>query len=391
MKILYLSTAKFPSEVSHTLSIMRVCQALTDSHHEVVLTGRAASDQTSQEVIEHYGLRGNFKLDLHKINKLAENPIGRRLLIPGLVLAWKTYHQFMTLKPDVVYSRLTITELIAVPAKMPIIFEMHSLGPLGHGGIAGWAFRKIMRYKNVVRIIVTTHILAEQIKHALPGVDVAIAQLSAEPPLDIPTQTLSDFKERHLQGKAFTQHAGYTGYLDTIGLRGTDILCQIAANMPDVAFHIVGGEPHIVDHWRVYAKNYNQHQNIFFYGYRKPAEMPLFLNCFDVVLAPLQLKINERAPNGLNMSPLKLPQYLSYGRAIVASDLPSHREVLENESNALLVPAADISAWVAAIKRLLTNASLREKLAQAGFETYNHRYTPQKRVEAIFKGIGLEH
>ena len=45
---------------------------------------------------------------------------------------------------------------------------------------------------------------------------------------------------------------------------------------------------------------------IFFYGYKNPSMMPYFLNCFNVVLAPLQYRPEARAPLGANMSPLKL-------------------------------------------------------------------------------------
>ncbi len=39
------------------------------------------------------------------------------------------------------------------------------------------------------------------------------------------------------------------------------------------------------------------------------------------------------------MSPLKMSQYFAYGCAIVASDLPSHRELITNNENGLLVDA----------------------------------------------------
>ena len=117
------------------------------------------------------------------------------------------------------------------------------------------------------------------------------------------------FRERNLKGVNFKHHVGYTGYLDTIGLRGTDLICRVASSMPKVAFHIVGGEQVVVDYWKGYAEQFNKNDNIYLYGYRKPSDMPSFLSCFDLVLAPLQLKVSNSAPTGMNMSPLKLPQY----------------------------------------------------------------------------------
>jgi len=39
MKIHYISGSSFPSEVSHTLSKIRMCQAFTEAGHEVYLLG----------------------------------------------------------------------------------------------------------------------------------------------------------------------------------------------------------------------------------------------------------------------------------------------------------------------------------------------------------------
>ncbi len=59
------------------------------------------------------------------------------------------------------------------------------------------------------------------------------------------------------------------------------------------------------------------------------------------------------------MSPLKLFEYMAHGLPIVSSDLPALREVLENESNALLCDPDDIVAWVSAIERLRSSLQLR--------------------------------
>jgi len=386
MKILYLSRALLPSEVSHSLSIMRFCQAFTDSGHELVLTG-VAPKKGVPDPIAYFGLRGGFRVVVNSTSRLWDNRFLRPLLVPGFVLAWKTRRLLRTFDPDLVYSRLTSTELALVPTRLPIIYEMHSLGHLGKSFLHQRVFRWLLRHKNVFRIIVTTDALAEMLRAELPGVDVRIARLSAELPVTISYETQLAFRSSQLKGGIFKYHVGYTGYLDTIGLRGTEIICRAAARMPEAAFHIVGGDPETVEHWRRYADDHNAHGNIFFYGYRNPSEMPLFLGCFDVVLAPLQSKPSPRAPSGLNMSPLKIPQYMSYAKAIVASDLPSHREVLTDGETAVLVLPSDIDAWVAAIQFLLDDPKCRETLGRNAKEQYFEGYSPELRVRRILDGI----
>jgi glycosyltransferase involved in cell wall biosynthesis len=386
MKILYLSRALLPSQVTHSLSIMRLCQAFADSGHSVVLTGIASSSAPT-DPISHYGLRGGFGVTRHRLSRLLDNRFFQPLFVPGIILALKTRKLFDTFSPDVVYSRLTLGELALVPRHVPIIYEMHSLGFLGKSRWQRMAFLLLLRRKTFQRIIVTTDKLAETLRQELPDVEILVARLSAERPVPVHAEMQRAFRVSELRGDRFEYHIGYTGYLDTIGLRGTEIVCQAAAQMPEVAFHVVGGEAKIVEHWRRYAHDYDTHGNIFFYGYRRPAEIPLFLGCFDVVMAPLQVKASSRAPGGLGMSPLKLPEYMSYGKPIVASDIPAHREVLLDGHTALLVPPANVDAWVSAIRCLIRDPERRAALGARAREQYLQAFSPEMRVRTIFSGL----
>ena len=364
---------------------MRLCQAFADEGHTVTLSGiKSASNMA--DPIRYYGLRGGFRVARYDIGGFCLSDVGRRFLWPGLVMAIKTRPLIRECKPQIIYSRLTLAELFLVPRNIPIVYEMHSLGPLG-SRILRPLFLSLVRRKNFRRIIVTTDALMELLRAQLPEIEITVARLSAEPPIPVDAVEMDQFKNDVLQGTQFKYHVGYTGYLDTYGLRGTEIICQAAASLPHVAFHIVGGEPDIVDHWRSFAKKHNQGHNIFFYGYRNPSEMPFFLNAFDVTLAPLQHRPNARAPIGQNMSPLKLPQYLGYGKAIVASDIPAHRETLTHNETAILVPHDNVSAWVRAIEELLDHPGKRELLGQNGRAAYREHFTPSIRVTRILDGI----
>jgi glycosyltransferase involved in cell wall biosynthesis len=64
-------------------------------------------------------------------------------------------------------------------------------------------------------------------------------------------------------------------------------------------------------------------------------------------------------------SPLKLFEYLALGRAIVASDLPSLREVLSHNETAVLVQAGDAAALADGLRGLTIDADRRRRLAAA--------------------------
>ena len=57
----------------------------------------------------------------------------------------------------------------------------------------------------------------------------------------------------------------------------------------------------------------------------------------------------------IGVSPVKVPEYLAAGRAVVGTDLPGMREVLEESGGGETVPAGDAAALGAAVARLLAD------------------------------------
>jgi glycosyltransferase involved in cell wall biosynthesis len=58
---------------------------------------------------------------------------------------------------------------------------------------------------------------------------------------------------------------------------------------------------------------------------------------------------------------------MAAGRPIVASDLPSSREILRHGETALLTPPGDARALGAAIRDLVRDRAMAERLARAAF------------------------
>ena len=80
-------------------------------------------------------------------------------------------------------------------------------------------------------------------------------------------------------------------------------------------------------------------------------------------------------------SPLKLFDYMAAGVPIVASDLPSLREVLRDGENALLANAGDADAFAAAVRRLLADRSLADRLGrQARIDVQQYSWDARART-----------
>lgn len=147
----------------------------------------------------------------------------------------------------------------------------------------------------------------------------------------------------------------YTGGL--LAWKGVDVLVDAARLLPTVRFLVAGGMDRDVERLRVAAGDL---ANVRLLGFRPPAEVPLHLAAADVVVAP-----NRSTPaiSARYTSPLKVFECMAAGRALVASDLPSLRELLRHGDDAWLVPPDDPIALAGGIERLLADRDLCERLA----------------------------
>ncbi|MFF8387108.1 glycosyltransferase [Streptomyces kanasensis] len=75
------------------------------------------------------------------------------------------------------------------------------------------------------------------------------------------------------------------------------------------------------------------------------------------------------------------------GRAIIASDLPDLREILQDGVNCLLRPPDDPIAWADAVAHLVTDAVFGRSLADAVRKQFLHRHTWRHRANLVLAGL----
>jgi glycosyltransferase involved in cell wall biosynthesis len=113
-------------------------------------------------------------------------------------------------------------------------------------------------------------------------------------------------------------------------------------------------------------------------------EVPAWYARSDLILLPYQPNISTAA----TMSPIKMFEAMAAGRPIIASDLPTIREILKHEYSALLVEPHDLNAWTIAIDRLRQDRSLAVRLA-ANARAEANNYSWVNRARGIARAIGL--
>ncbi len=153
---------------------------------------------------------------------------------------------------------------------------------------------------------------------------------------------------------------GYTGHL--YPGRGMGLLVELARRFPLFQFVWVGGRPQDVESWKMQLAGQNIH-NVTLTGFIENSRLSLFQAAMDVLLMPYEREISgSSGGNSADYcSPMKMFEYMACGRAIISSDLPVIREVL-NETNALLCSPEDGQAWAQALGQLFVDDAKRGEL-----------------------------
>jgi len=124
----------------------------------------------------------------------------------------------------------------------------------------------------------------------------------------------------------------YTGNFDR--RQGVEILIDamplVLARFPDSVLLLVGGEPHQIEVLSGRAARNGVGGAVRLIGKRPVDEMPEFMAMAGVLVSP------RLEPY---VTPLKIYAYMASGRPIVATDLPTHTDVLDLNS-AILAPAS---------------------------------------------------
>ena len=108
------------------------------------------------------------------------------------------------------------------------------------------------------------------------------------------------------------------------------------------------------------------------------------LSCSDVCISP-----HVPNPDGSPFfgSPTKLFEYMGLRKAIVASDLDQIGEVVEHERSGLLCPPGDVESAAAAVRRLLGDPALRERLAEGALQRAADHYSWSAHARRILRAL----
>ena len=398
MIVLCFADTRFPIERANGLQTMATCQALATHGHEVTLVVRPDTAAPARDPFAFYDLPPVERLRIESIPRSRGRRGNRiRFLLSALKRASD--------RPEAtVWTRdlgLAAFLLQLPAARRPrVVYESHGVAPivseelprlLGNPDLTP-SRRKLERldarerrvWRRAPAYVTITRALADDLAQRYgprPNVFVVPdgASLDSAPPGAQPGEP----------GAVAEPHravAGYAGHL--YPWKGVDVFVRALALAPGFQGLIVGGHPAEQDCARVTAlvAELGLSDRVEITGLVPFREVRTRLRRASILILPNSASaISERYT-----SPLKLFEYLTLGRPIVASNLPAIREVLTDGRTALLVPPDDPPALARALERLAGDGPLAASLGRAAHALASH-YTWTARARRLEAALEAAH
>ena len=390
--IIYVSNSRLPTEKAHGYQICKMCEAFALNGAEVVLLHpyRHQSDPglVGLTVFDYYGVKPIFQVktlknwDVVVLNRFISDQIFTPIFFAQAFI-WGYYAASVAQrhKADLYFTRDSTIAYWLMRMGLPTVYEAHVVPNRGQK----WLLRKIARHPMLRLVVVLTSFIRQRfLEIGFPSDKVIVLPDGVDLDLFEGLPSKEDCRRR-LGLPLDRPIIGYIGRFRTLGMeKGIPELVEAVGHLASVK----GGEPLLLcvggpmDAVSVYmdlARRIGVPEDRLQFVDRVPnSEVPYWIRSCDIATIPW----TWTEFSAYFTSPLKLFEYMAAGVPILATDLPSIREVLRHGENAWLVPPGDPKALAEGIRHLLENPNLAEGLARQAREDVR-QYTWKRRAAAI--------
>lgn len=334
-----------PTEKAHGIQIIKMCEALALFGLEVELVLPWRFNKIKEDVFEYYQVKKSFKIKKMFSLDLVPLEIPRLgFWIQSLSFNLFSFFYLLFKQADIFYSRDSFSLYCISFFKENLVCEAHTVPK------SFFLHKRVFKKARAI-VVVTEKIKEELVKKGISenkvlvaqdGVDlddfnIEVSKAEARKKLNLPLD-----KKIVLYAGLFDKWKGYLTLLEASKFfeKGVKLV-------------MIGGTEKQVEKLR------KEYPNVIFLGYLPYTRLPLNQKAADVLILP---NSGREKVSKYWTSPLKLFSYMASGRPIVASDLPSLREVL-NENNAYLVKPDSPEKLAQGVKRVLEGADFSIKIS----------------------------
>jgi len=342
MKLTYIANARLPTEKAHGIQIMKMCEAFAENGADVTLVvpWRVQPKQfKGKDPFTYYKVKRNFT-----IKKLPSIDFGNVGSMPAFLLQnWSfvcsaIFYALLT-KSDIIFTRDEWTASLLTRFKK-VVYEAHVFPKKAHSWYKRWMPRlhSIVTINNGLKKLYSAFSPKENICVAHDGVDLA-------PFKKLPSQAAC---RKKLNIPAGEQVAMYTGHL--YSWKGVDTIFD-AAKQVKGSIYMVGGTTKDIEKYKAFIKEKNI-TNVHLVGHVSPHLVPFYLRAADVVLLTSS---GKHKISKYYTSPLKLFEYMASKTPILASDVPSSKEIIRHKKNGVLYQADDAEDFAEKLNWMFSN------------------------------------
>lgn len=356
-RVYYLANARMPTEKAHGLQIVKMCEAFANAGSDVTLIVPKRKNEIRDDPFHYYGVQKNFNIvwvwSLDLIAGLGV--IGFWLQQLTFSFSAFSYLRKQELDASIIFSRdILATWLISFRTKN-VFYEMHRFPERMHG-----IWRSLL--KRMKGIVSTNIWKAEQMEKLLgyPKEKILVKPNGFDPEL---------FKDG-FEKSSNKPIVMYTGHL--YDWKGARTLALASKELPDIDFIFIGGTDADVERFK---KEFGSQSNIFLKGHLPHHEIGKHILMADILALPNSAITHESV---YSTSPIKLFEYMATGRPIIASDLPSIREIVSSDEVVFVAPDQP-EALSKGIKMILNNYDLYMDRARL-LKEKSKSFTWQQRV-----------
>lgn len=363
-RIAIVSDAHYPQHTTNTQQVIKNASALVNAGLPVELVIPLTKkyyfkkiDRIQADIYAYYNIPPNLP-----VKGIRTLPATRfRLekfshMIASVIFSWlKDY--------DLIYTRNETLAVFCLLTGKPFIFETYRR--FGHEFPKGMAFlAKRAKNRALFSMVLHSELAAQSMEKA--GIDRE-KLLVLHNGFDIADMEprLTKMEARMRLGMNETDKiVVYTGNMQEG--KGIESLIDLAAEVPEAKFCLVGGTGEDLNRLGNYAVQKNTY-NVQFPGWQPISEVSKYLYCADVLIIPC-----TAAPlmqHGKTVLPFKIFPYLASGRPIIAANTPDITEILHHQENAYLVEPDNPTATAQGLKDLLSDTALLDKLSKNALET----------------------
>jgi PEP-CTERM/exosortase A-associated glycosyltransferase len=278
--------------------------------------------------------------------------------------------------PDVLHAHSPVGDGVAAlkagrRTGIPVVYEMRSLweeADVAHG-VCDYGSRRFERLRALETWVCCNAdavvAISKNLKDHLEARGIAPSKISVAPNgVDFdsikPAPPDAEYKEKwKLEGK---QVVGYIGSFRSY--EGLDLLVKVIARLakirPDLVLLLVGGGRRDVEaELKELVDKLDLRGRVIMPGWVPQERIPGVYGLLDLLAYP-----RKRLPLTELITPLKPLEAMAMGKALVASDVGGHRELIQPGHNGLFFSAGSEPALAEAISCLLDNPGVRDRLAR---------------------------